>query len=309
LCYIPAPDNEKPDAELIIKAVQCCFATPVPCVSNLDELNAHFRRRCDAKQQRTVQSNFDPFQIEARFAEEKAVATALPLHRFDASVIYPARLVDKYQTVAFDTNRYSVPRPFAFQTVTVKGYVDQVVMVSGGEVIAVHARSPERGTMVPDPIDYLVTLDHKPAALGHSPVYWHWTLPACFAGVRTDLEEYHGPAARVRRYVRVLQLLGEHLLERVRQAIEECRTAQVISAAAIIERTHSLVMFSPGVHAPLPSAIESIIVFQVNMPLPDLSLFDQLIGSSSYCDGACREAIDACTEDAAANRRNTPFFA
>jgi hypothetical protein len=141
-------------------------------VSNLDELNAHFRRRCDTEQQQTVQSNFGPFQIGARFVEEKAVATALPLHRFDACVIYPARAVDKYQTATFDTNRYSVPRPFAFRMVTVKGYVDQVVMVSGGEVIAVHARSPERGTMVPDPIHYLATLDHKPAALDHSPVYW-----------------------------------------------------------------------------------------------------------------------------------------
>jgi hypothetical protein len=86
-------------------------------------------------------------------------------------VIYPARPVDKYQTVAFDTNRYSVPRPFAFQMVTVKGYVDQVMMVSGGEVIAAHARSSERGTMVPEPIYYLAMLDHKLAALDYSPVY------------------------------------------------------------------------------------------------------------------------------------------
>ena len=56
---------------------------------------------------------------------------------------------DKYQTVAFDSNRYSVPRPFAYQTVTVKGYVDQVVIVSGSELIATHARSMERGTIVP----------------------------------------------------------------------------------------------------------------------------------------------------------------
>jgi hypothetical protein len=34
--------------------------------------------------------------------------------------------------VAYDTNRYSVPRRFAFQAVTVKGYVDWVVIVSGG---------------------------------------------------------------------------------------------------------------------------------------------------------------------------------
>ena len=37
--------------------------------------------------------------------------------------------LDKYQTVAFDANRYSVPRPWAFRAVTVKGYVDRVVVV------------------------------------------------------------------------------------------------------------------------------------------------------------------------------------
>jgi hypothetical protein len=288
--------------------VQRRFATPVPRVLNLDELNAHFRRRCDAEQQRTVQSNFGPFQIGARFVEEQAAATALPLHRFDACVIYPARPVDKYQTVAFDTNRYSVPRPFAFQVVTVKGYVDQVVIVSGGEVIAAHTRSLERGTMVPDPIHYLATLERKPGALDHSPVYRDWKLPACFAELRTELEQHHGPAAGVRRYVRVLQLLGEHPLERVRQSVEDCRTARVISAEAIIQRTRSLAASSPVAHPPSPSAIESIIVSQVHVPLPDLSLFDQLIGSSSYRDGACREAFDACADDAALDRQNTQFF-
>ena len=55
-------------------------------------------------------------------------------------MIQPAVAVDKYQTVAFDGNRYSVPRPFAFQMVTVKGYVDRVVIVAHGQVVATHER-------------------------------------------------------------------------------------------------------------------------------------------------------------------------
>jgi transposase len=309
LFCMPARGNEKPDAESTVKAVQRRFATPVPRVANLDELNVHFRRSCDAEQQRTVQSNFGPFQIGARFAEEQAAATALPLHRFDACVIYPARPVDKYQTVAFDTNRYSVPRPFAFQMVTVKGYVDQVVIVSEGEVIAVHTRSLERGTIVPDPIHYLATLDRRPGALDHSPIYRDWKLPACFAELRTELGQHHGPAAGVRRYIQVLQLLGEHPLERVHQAIEDCRSAQVISAEAITQRTRSLAASSSTAHPSSPSAIESIMVSQVHMPLPDLSLFNQLMGNSSGRDDACREALSACTDDATPDRQNTQFFA
>ena len=97
------------------------FATPVPRVADLDELNSCLRRRCEAERERIVQSLFGPFKIGDRFAEEQATAAPLPNICFDACVIHPAAPVDKYQTVAFDGNRYSVPRPFAFQVVTVKG--------------------------------------------------------------------------------------------------------------------------------------------------------------------------------------------
>jgi len=309
LFCMPARGNEKPDAESTVKAVQRRFATPVPRVANLDELNAQLRRRCEAERERTVQSNFGPFQIGARFAEEQATATALPLHRFDACVIYPARPVDKYQTAAFDSNRYSVPRQFAFHMVTVKGYVDQVVIVSGGELIATHVRSTERGTIVPDPIHYLATLDRKPGALDHSPVYRDWKLPACFAELRTELEQHHGSGAGVRRYVRVLQLLGEHPLERVREAVEECRRARVISAEAIIQRTRTLAASHTPGSASSPSVVESIMVSQVHVPLPDLSRFNQLLGDPTCRDDAPDKTFSARAVDGSPERQNAPFFA
>ena len=132
LFCMPARGNEKPDAEGTVKAVQKRFATPVPRVADLDELNTFFRKRCEAERDRVVQSLFGPFTIKDRLAEDLAAAAPLPRHRFDPCVIQPAVAVDKYQTVAFDGNRYSVPRPFAFQMVTVKGYVDRVVIVAQG---------------------------------------------------------------------------------------------------------------------------------------------------------------------------------
>lgn len=139
--------------------------------------------------------------------------------------------MDKYQTVAFDCNRYSVPRPFAFQMVTVKGFVDRVVIVAYGQVIATHVRCLKRGTVVLDPIHYLATLGRKPGALDHTPVYRDWKLPACFASFRAELELHHGSEVGARRFVRVLQLLGEHPLDRVRPSrslsarpLGECRS-------------------------------------------------------------------------------------
>ena len=132
-CCMPARGNEKPDAEGTVKAVQRRFATPVPRVADRDELNLFFRKCCEAERERTVQSLLGPFLIKTRLAEDLAAATPLPKHPFDPCVIDPAVGVDKYQTVAFDCNRYSVPRPFAHRMVTVKGYVDRVVLIAEGE--------------------------------------------------------------------------------------------------------------------------------------------------------------------------------
>ena len=120
---MPARGNEKPDAESTVKAVQKRFATPVPRVNDLDELNTLLHRWCQAERDRVVRSLAGPFAIKDRFAEDLASASPLPRDRFEACVIHPAVAVDKYQSVAFDGNRYSVPRPFAFGLVTVKGFV------------------------------------------------------------------------------------------------------------------------------------------------------------------------------------------
>jgi transposase len=308
LFCMPARRNEKPNAESTVNAVQCRFATPVPRVAHLKKLNVHVLQRCEAEQWQTAQSNFGPFEIGARFTEEQAVATALPLHRFDACVIRPATAVDKYQTVAFDSNQYSVPQPFAYQMAAVKGYMDQVVVVSGSELIATHARSMKRGTTVADPLHYLTTLDRKPGALDHSPMYRDWKLPACFFALRADLEQNYGAQTGARRYIKVLQLLGEHRLERVRQAMEDCRRAWVVSAKAIIQKTRTLAASNAQARPAQLSAVESIVVSQVHVPLPDLSLFNQLLDSLTCRDDVQQEAFSSDAGGVSSEKHNAQFF-
>ena len=209
---------------------------------------------------------------------------------FDPCVTEPAVVADKYQSVAFDRNRYSVPRPFAFQTVTVKGYVDRVAIVAEGQIVATHPRCFERQKMILEPIHYLATLGRKPGALDHSPVFRDWKLPTCFADLRSALEEVHGSMAGARRFVQVLQLLGEHPLIRVRQAVEECSCANLVNAEAVIERTRSLAAIEALTrNLTLPRA-ESSAAAVVQIPIPDLSRFDQLLfGSASRGDSNTKE--------------------
>jgi hypothetical protein len=75
-------------------------------------------------------------------------------------------------------------------------------------------------------VHYLATLGRRPAALDHAPVMREWRLPESFAQLRQSLEQRHGATAGARQYVRVLQLLAEHPLRRVQQAVEACKSPE-----------------------------------------------------------------------------------
>jgi hypothetical protein len=275
---MPARGQEKPDAEGTVKAVQRRFATPVPRVANLGELNISLLQWCQAERARVVQSLCGPFRIADRLAEELAAAWPLPAHRFDPCVIRPAVPVDKYQTVAFDNNRYSVPRPYAFPAVAVKGYVGTVAIVAKGQVVATHMRCLQKHQMVIEPIHYLALLDRKPGVLDCAPAFRDRALPACFAAFRTALEQLHGATPGPRRFVRVLQLLAEHPLARVRQAVEECIDEHIIDAETVIQRTRSRAAIAARISAAAPEPPASAVAAGVQVPVPDLSRFDQLLG-------------------------------
>jgi len=294
LYCMPARGNEKPHVENRVFDLQRRWATPVPQVKDIAELNAYLRQCCLKDRERTVGQLVET--IGQRFEQERAVAWPLPPRRFDPCIHRPA-VVDKYQTARFDYNRYSVPRPWAFQTVTVKGYVDHVEVIANGHVVARHDRSYERGQQILDPIHYLVTLGRRPAALDHSNVYRQWRLPTAFGDLRRGLEQRHGPSAGARQYVRVLQLLAEHPVARVQRAVGRCRKPEDLHADRIVQHVQRLAeqeaQRPAGLHDPdsahssassglpdpsNPSNLASTLR-QVQVPLPDLSRFDQFLSN------------------------------
>jgi transposase len=277
---LPAQAHEKPDVESGVRAVQRRFATPVPRVAGLSELNEHMRTRCLDELRRTVRSASGAFVIGDRFAEEVAAAARLPERAFDPCVERPA-VADKYQTVAFDANRYSVPRPWAFRSVTIKGYVDRVAVVAGGRVVAEHPRCYDHSQQVLDPLHFLASLERRPAALDHAPVYRDWRPAAALAGLRRELEGKHGAPAGTRQFIRVLQLLAEHPQSRIERAIAACRAGHAVSAEAIVQRTRTLAAAEAGLQTVIESSCEIPNLPQVSVPPPDLSRFNRLLGGEA----------------------------
>ena len=97
-----------------------------------------------------------------------------------------------------------------------------------------------------------------------------------------------------------MQLLGDHPLRRVRDAVESCRDASLFSAEAVIRRVQVLaaVEATRGV----PSSSEAAMAPPVHVPRPDLSRFDLLLdrGGDPESSGG---------GDAAPERQVSVFFA
>jgi transposase len=276
LFCLPARGNEKPYAETRVRVLQRQWATPVPCVADLAALNALFRVRCADEVERTVAGQSE--SIGQRFARDRAEAVALPVWPFDACVMQAGQ-VDKYQTVRFDRNRYSVPRACAFQTVMVKAYVDRIEVVAGGDVVARHQRSYGRDEQILDPLHYLAALGRRPAALDHAPVLRDWQLAPCFTQLRDALEKRHGKTGG-RHFVRVLQLLSEHPMQRLQAAVEACLVKGELDADRIAVQAcrHATV----DLNAP---PVEAIPLCHYQVPRPELGRFDQLLSHGDSEDG------------------------
>jgi uncharacterized protein YecE (DUF72 family) len=125
-----------------------------------------------------------------------------------------------------------VPTQYGHRQVWVKGYVHQVVIACGSEVIARHERSYEREAVTFDPLHYLALLEQKTRALDQAAPLAAWQLPESFAQLRRLLEarlNKHGS----REYVQVLRLIETFALAEVTRAIEDALKLGTISFDAV----------------------------------------------------------------------------
>ena len=102
--------------------------------------------------------------------------------------------------------------------VLIRGYVDEVVISCGAEVIARHRRSYDSEDLIFDPLHYLPLIEQKIGALDQAAPLAGWDLPEAFITLRRLLEARMGKAGK-REYVQVLRLLETFRLEEVEGAL------------------------------------------------------------------------------------------
>jgi hypothetical protein len=127
--------------------------------------------------------------------------------------------------VRYRTNDYSAQVAYGHRDVLVRGYVDEVVISCGSEVIARHPRSYERDDFVYDPIHYLPLLEQGAPLQG-------WELPQELGTLRRLLESRMGRRGK-REFVQVLRLFEHFSPGEVHAAVRDALRLGALSFDAV----------------------------------------------------------------------------
>ena len=128
---------------------------------------------------------------ERRLARDREALLPLPPAPYDAGDKRPGR-VRSLSLVRYRSNDYSVPVAYGYREVLIRGYVDQMVIGCGAEVIARHLRSYEREDLIFDPLHHLPLTERKIGALDQAAPLAGWDLPEACATLRRLLEARMG---------------------------------------------------------------------------------------------------------------------
>ena len=143
-----------------------------------------------------------------------------------------ATKVSSLSLVRYRRNDYSAPTTYGHRDVLVRGYVHEVVISCGAEVIARHPRSYEREDFVFDPLHYLALIEQKINALDQAAPLADSRLPEEFATLRRLLEARLGKQGK-REFVQVLRLMEAFRIEEVTFAVRDAIARGALSVDAV----------------------------------------------------------------------------
>lgn len=148
----PRKGNDKGKVEGIVGYTRRNFMLPKPRLASFDDLNDYLATQC--RKQMADKLRAHKGTIGERFAADTKQLQPLPGVSCNACDRQSVRL-SSLSLVLYRCNDYSVPSQYGHQEVIVRGYVHEVVIAHGTEVIARHQRSWEKVDYIFDPLHYL----------------------------------------------------------------------------------------------------------------------------------------------------------
>jgi transposase len=212
----PGKGNDKGAVEGLVGWARRTFMVPLPRFASWEDFNVWLEAQCRKRQAEILRGHAET--IGARLARDLEAMVDLPAAPFDACDQATGR-VSSQALVRYKTNDYSVPVAYGHRDVWVRGYVDQVVIGCGGEIVARHPRCYDREDMIFDPVHYLPLIEKKIGALDQAAPLAEWDLPPEFQTLRRLMEARMIKAGR-REYVQVLRLLETFDLDDLHAAVK-----------------------------------------------------------------------------------------
>jgi transposase len=216
----PGKGNDKGKVEGLVGYTRRNFLVPLPAFESFEALNAYLLQCCRVRMADCLRGHEGT--IGERLERDLA-AFQKPLPAPYDACEKIATKVSSLSLVRYRLNDYSVPTSYGHRDVLVRGYVHEVVISCGAEIIARHTRSYEREDFVFNPLHYLALIERKIGALDQAAALAGWELPEAFAILRRLLEARMGKQGK-REYVQVLRLMEvfeiDDVAAGVRAAIE-----------------------------------------------------------------------------------------
>ena len=225
----PGKGNDKGKVEGMVGYTRRNFMVPKPRFASFDDLNAHLAGRCCKRMDDKLRGHKGT--IGERFEADAERLQPLPAVPYDACDKQSVR-VSSLSLVRYRSNDYSVPTAYGHQEVLVRGYVHEVVIACGAEVIARHARSWEKEDYIYDPLHYLALIEQKTNALDQAAPLAGWELPEVFLILRRLMEARMGKKGK-REFVQVLRLLETFRIVDVEAGIQSALERGTIGFDAV----------------------------------------------------------------------------
>jgi len=160
-----ARGNEKGRVERAIRHIRDAFFA-ARHFTDLDDLNAQAEHWCRGQAADRPCPGDRTITVRDAFAQEQPMLLALPDNPYPVEEQVAVR-VGKTPYVRFDLNDYSIPHTHVRRTLTVRADPRQVRVLDGGEVLACHPRSYDRGAQIEDPAHIATLVGIKREARHH----------------------------------------------------------------------------------------------------------------------------------------------